>query len=113
MAEKNVKFIQYLYKYPTYSSSDLKERTNFELGEDLCNLIADTEKAKEISIISLGIQAPRGTKFFINGSEGVIGSTGRFELNQTIIIKSLIIGTSNDAALYSNIIVDILYHKGV
>ncbi|MBR4983869.1 MAG: hypothetical protein IKY94_15090 [Lachnospiraceae bacterium] len=55
MAEKNVKFIQYLYKYPTYSSSDLKERTNFELGTDLCNLIADTEKAKEISIISLGI----------------------------------------------------------
>lgn len=96
-------FTQFLYKYPT---SDGVVST-FELGADLCDLISE----EKVDIVSVGIQAPRGTKFWINGSQGVVGSTGKFELDKVIVINSLIIGTSADATYYSDIIVDILYSE--
>lgn len=107
MAAKNLKFKQFLYKYPANADP------NFILGEDLCEKIAKEKGLKKVIISSVGIQAPRGTRFFINGDAAIVGSTGRFELNNVILITSLKIGTPEDATFYSNIIVDILYYEGV
>ena len=112
MATKNLKFAQYLYKYPTYVSKEIVAYSTFDLGEDLCRKIANENKVDKVEIVSLGIQAPRGTRFQINGSNGVVGSTGKFELDKALLITQLSIGAKEDEAYYSNIIVDILYYEG-
>ena len=95
---KNLSLRQYVYKYPDDNSD-----SNFILGKELF------ESAIMEDIQSIGIQAPRGTKFIINGAEGRIGPTGIFELDMVIPIYSLKIGEADSAN--NKILVDILYTK--
>ena len=96
--KKNLSLKQYVYKYPDDNSD-----SNFILGEELF------EPAIMEDIQSIGIQAPPGTKFIINGAEGRVGPTGIFELDMVIPIYSFIVGEANSAN--NKILVDMLYTK--
>ena len=102
MAKEQV-LTQILYKYPNDESST----------EGFINLDGTTKEVCEFlnceSIASIGIQAPPGTKFYINGNPAVIGPTGVFELNKLLKITSFKI---HDVAYTRRVILDILYVKG-
>ena len=48
-------------------------------------------------LVKLGIQAPVGTKFVINGETIRIGATGIYELDYTVNIKELYFVTESEA----------------
>ena len=97
---KNLSLKQYVYKYPDDNTFHPED---FVLGEELF------DPSTMLEIFSVGIQAPQGTKFTINGQEGRIGPTNVFELDGLIPIYSLTVGETD--SLNSRIIVDILYTK--
>lgn len=103
----NIAVAQFVYKYPDDDSSTL----DFFPGTDICELLNSNQ------IYSLGIQAPYGTPFYLNGQKAYIGPTGVFELDQVITITSLKIGLENvgdeGADYLSRVIVDVIYGKGV
>lgn len=98
MAKEQV-LTQILYKYP----DDDTTTEGFDLTQDVCQFL-NCE-----SITSLGIQAPPGTKVYINGNPAVIGPVGVFELNDLLKITSFKI---EDKAYSRRIILDVLYVKG-
>ena len=99
MAKEKV-LTQILYKYP----NDNNTTDGFDLTKDVCEFLENCE-----SIDSIGIQAPPGTKFYINSNPAVIGPTGVFELNNLLRVTSFKI---EDRAYTRRVILDILYVKG-
>ena len=64
--------------------------TTFAANQDLISLIRTKHKLANFKgLIKLGIQAPVGTKFVINGETIRIGATGIYELDQTVNIREL------------------------
>lgn len=62
----------------------------FSAGQNIITLIREKHKLYDFKgLIKLGIQAPIGTKFCINGEQIRIGATGIYELDQTVNIKEL------------------------
>ena len=98
MAKEKV-LTQILYKYP----DDDTITEGFDLTKDVCEFL----NCK--SITSIGIQAPPGTKIYINGNSAIIGPVGVFELNDLLKITSFKI---EDKVYSRRIILDILYEKG-
>jgi hypothetical protein len=90
---------QILYKYP----NDDMITENFDIEQDVCDFLGCE------SITSIGIQAPPGTKFYVNNNTAIVGPTGVFELNNLLKITSFKI---HNAAYTRRVILDILYVKG-
>lgn len=90
-----LKIKQFQYKYTDNSTID------FNMGDDLCK--------KTGTITHLGIQAPQGTKFQINGSDMVVGPSEVFELDNVFDITSLIF---KDKESSNRILVDVIYREG-
>ena len=90
MANDN-RLVQYLYNYPVLSiNRDIANtETNFTLGEDLCRRTENIGK----KILALGIQGAKGTDFTINDTQGYIGDSQVFELDNVMNIFSFTVGT--------------------
>ena len=74
---------QFLYKYASSEdTTKLLDGTEYNPFEH--DLVAILNGA----IVSLGVQAPRGTKMKINNEIVMVGPTGIFELDNLIEIKS-------------------------
>lgn len=99
---QNLGLAQFVYKYP----DDASTTDGFGPGIDICQLLGGLE------LVSVGIQAPYGTKFYINGKKGFIPPTGSFEVDNIMPVTSLII-EDIDAVYLSKVIVDVIYRKGV
>ena len=102
------RLIQYLYSYPIISENGEYEEalTTFDLGENLL----EKEENLEKKLISLGIQAEKGTKFIVNGNTGYIGKSGIFEIDNIIDITSFSIGEKEDKYPYK-ILVNMLFES--
>lgn len=62
----------------------------FAANEDLIAIIRKKHVLPNFKgLVKLGIQAPIGTKFVINGETIRIGATGIYELDYTVNIKEL------------------------
>lgn len=62
----------------------------FAANQNLITLIRKKHKLYDFKgLVKLGIQAPIGTKFVINGETLRIGATGIYELDQTVSVKEL------------------------
>lgn len=62
----------------------------FAANQDLIVLIREKHKLYDFKgLVKLGIQAPIGTKFVINGQTLRIGATGIYELDRTVSVKEL------------------------
>lgn len=85
--------MQKVYRY----HNDIKD---FDLSENIID---------GLNVIKIGIQAPSGTEFSINGSSVIMGDTELLELDNTINLQSLIFPKTSDL---KNIIIDILYDEG-
>lgn len=107
-----------LFKQFIYCNNNSNK--NFPLNLQSNNLINGTAFSDYLPAIQLGIQAPPGTKFYINNGENpvIIGFTGLFELSllENGSITSLTFDEqsidqiqANDSAI---IIIDIAYLGG-
>ena len=100
---RNLAMKQFVYKYA--SSDDITKLpgniTYNPFEHDLCDILGS-------AIVSLGIQAPQGTKMYINGELAIVGPTGVFELDNVIEITSFQLG-KND--YLRKVIIDVLYDK--
>lgn len=64
--------------------------TTFTANQDLISMIRVKHNLPNFKgLVKLGIQAPVGTKFVINGQTIRIGATGIYELDQTVNIQEL------------------------
>lgn len=62
----------------------------FLANQNLITVIREKHKLYDFKgLIKIGIQAPIGTKFVINGQTLRIGATGIYELDQIVSIKEL------------------------
>ena len=62
----------------------------FAANQNVITLIREKHKLYDFKgLVKLGIQAPIGTKFVINGDPIRIGETGIYELDQTVSVKEL------------------------
>lgn len=62
----------------------------FSAGDSVVMLIRKKHNLLDFKgLVKLGIQAPVGTKFVINGETIRIGATGIYELDYTVNIKEL------------------------
>lgn len=62
----------------------------FNANEDLIFIIRKKHNLANFKgLVKLGIQAPVGTKFVINGENIRIGATGIYELDYTVNVKEL------------------------
>lgn len=62
----------------------------FAAGEDLILIIRKKHNLANFKgLVKLGIQAPIGTKFIVNGETIRIGATAIYELDYTVNIKEL------------------------
>lgn len=62
----------------------------FSAGDSVVMLIRKKHNLLDFKgLVKLGIQAPVGTKFVINGETIRIGTTGIYELDYTVNIKEL------------------------
>ena len=62
----------------------------FRAGESIIMLIRKKHNLIDFKgLVKLGIQAPVGTKFVLNGEQIRIGATGIYELDYTVNIKEL------------------------
>lgn len=98
---QNLGLAQFVYKYP----DDQSTTKGFGPGVDICALLNGAE------LVSIGIQAPYGTKFFINGKKAFMPPSEVFEIDNIMPITSLIIDELNSVYL-SKVIVDVVYRKG-
>lgn len=91
---------QFVYKYPT--EDDIKP-SNYTPEKDICQLLGGTIK-------TIGVQAPQGTKIYINeNSEAIVGPAGVFELDNVIEITSFRL--QEDKGYLNKIIIDVIYDK--
>lgn len=62
----------------------------FTAGEDLITIIRTKHNLRDFKgLVKLGIQAPVGTRFMLNGESIRIGATGIYELDYTVSVKKL------------------------
>lgn len=62
----------------------------FQPGEDLITIIRAKHNLTDFKgLVKLGIQAPVGSRFVLNGQPIRIGATGIYELDYTVSIKQL------------------------
>lgn len=62
----------------------------FDAGDSVITIIRKKHNLIDFKgLVKLGIQAPVGTKFVINGETIRIGATGIYELDYTVNIKEL------------------------
>ena len=60
----------------------------FSAGENIIMLVRKKHNLIDFKgLVKLGIQAPTGTKFVINGETIRIGATGIYELDYTVNVK--------------------------
>lgn len=70
----------------------------FAAEENLISIIRKKHHLVDFKgLVKLGIQAPVGTKFIINGETIRIGATGIYELDYTVNIKELYFLTETEA----------------
>lgn len=63
---------------------------SFQPGEDLITIIRAKHNLIDFKgLVKLGIQAPVGTRFILNGQPIRIGCTGIYELDYTVNVKQL------------------------
>lgn len=63
---------------------------DFSAQEDLITIIRKKHNLINFKgLVKIGIQAPVGTKFMLNGQKIRIGATGIYELDYTVNIKEL------------------------
>lgn len=71
---------------------------SFTAGEDIITLIRVKHNLRDFKgLVKLGIQAPVGTKFVLNGETIRIGATGIYELDYTVNIKKLYFESDTEA----------------
>ena len=59
-------------------------------GQDLIPIIREKHKLYDFKgLVKIGIQAPVGTKFVINGQTLRIGATGIYELDHVVNVKEV------------------------
>lgn len=91
---------QFIYKYPT--ENDIQP-SDYTPDQDICKLLGG-------AIRTVGVQAPQGTKIYINeNSEAIVGPTGVFELDNIIEITSFRL--QEDKGYLNKIIIDVIYDK--
>lgn len=96
---RNLAVGQFVYKFPTENNIS---PAGYSPEKDICSYL-------DGPIISLGVQAPQGTKMYINNQPAVIGPTGVFELNNVIEINSFKL---EENANLRKIVIDVLYVEG-
>ena len=66
--------------------------------EDVIAIIRTKHNIRDFKgLVKLGIQAPVGTRFVINGQSIKIGATGIYELDCTVNVKQLYFETETEA----------------
>ncbi len=97
---RNLAVRQFVYKYPT-DKDNLP--IDFYPFEDI------VENYLGGAIVSLGIQAPQGTRMYINEELAIVGPAGIFELDNVIEIEHFRLEENNNLR---KVIIDVLYDKG-
>ena len=70
----------------------------FQPQEDLIAIIRAKHNLRDFKgLVKLGIQAPVGTRFVLNGQAIRIGATGIYELDYTVNVKQLHFETETEA----------------
>lgn len=95
---RNLAVAQFVYKYATESNISPIDYTP---TQDICQYLKG-------AIVSIGVQAPQGTKMYINGTPAYVGPTGVFELDNVIEITSFYL---EDQVYLRQVIIDVLYDK--
>ena len=95
---RNLAVAQFVYKY---GSDENIAPSGYQPSDDLVNILKG-------AIVSIGIQAPQGTKMYINGTPAIVGPTGVFELDNIIEITSFYL---EDQVYLRQVIIDVLYDK--
>lgn len=107
------------YKQIRYYTEEAEE--NYPPNLKLNDLTTGKVFSPYYPMTQLGIQAPPGTKFYINGSENpaIIGFTGIFELDLTsggsiidLYFDTKTLGFIRDN-INSNLTIDLVYQEGV
>ena len=96
---QNLAVKQFVYKYA--SDEDISP-AGFNPFENILNYLNGE------AIVSLGIQAPQGTRMYINKELVVVGPMGVFELNNVINITEFRLENNN---FLRKVIIDVLYNK--
>lgn len=74
--------------------------STFSANQDLVVLIREKHRLYDFKgLVKIGIQAPVGTKFVLNGETLRIGATGIYELDHVVNVKSLYFIEDTEALL--------------
>lgn len=85
--------------YPNGRVSQVAKE-QFAAEEDIIPLIIKQEKITDYKgLLKLGIQAEPGTVMFINGRRIKIGKTGIYELDYSVLVKSLYFESETSALI--------------
>lgn len=94
---------QFIYKYADENDTSEILKDKDLNNVDFCQLLDG------VATVSIGVQAPSGTRMLVNGQTATVGPTGIFELDNIVEISSFkIIPTT----YLRKVIIDILYDKG-
>lgn len=97
---RNLAVRQFVYKYPT--DKDNLPNGFYPFEDIIKNYLGG-------AIVSLGVQAPQGTRMYVNGELAIVGPTGVFELDNVIEITEFYLERNDNLR---KVIIDMLYDKG-